>query len=196
MKSLPQAAESVVDIGEDGAIALLDDELIEEAEAARKRVGINVIMRFVSDFHGGGDAFEVDGGGVARRIRLMVVDESAGLVLLIAQEPAGDLKDEVSKITIAGDFRPLAEGLQQPCDLTEVSFVAKAMAVVSKTPVQTFFVDRGHVLLTCDYEREENLSGKVVLVNLRRWIVGVVVSRDPSMRQLDRAPQFLGKIAH
>ena len=43
IKSLSQAAESVVDIGEYRAIALLDNELVEESEAARKRIKINVI---------------------------------------------------------------------------------------------------------------------------------------------------------
>ena len=166
MKSLPQATESVVDIGEYGAISLLDNELVEEAEAARKRVEINVITRFVSHLQGGGDAFEVDGGGVARRVRLMVVDESAGLILLIAEEPVGNLKHEVRKIAITGDFRPLAEGLQQPRDLTKVSFVAKAMAVILKTTAQPFFVDRGHVLLACDREREQHLPRKVILIEL------------------------------
>src|ERR1044072_8279560 len=166
IKSLPQAAQSVVDIGKYRAISLLDDQLIEKAEAARKRVKINVIACFVCDLQRGGNAFEVHGGGVAGSVRLMVVNESAGLVLLIAQEPVGDLKHEVAKIMLTRDFRPLAEGLQQPRDLTEVSFVAKAVAVVLKSPAQTFFVDRGHVLLARDREREQHLTRKVILVQL------------------------------
>src|SRR4029078_5200283 len=105
----------------------------------------------------------------------MVVDESAGLVLLIAEEPVGDFKRQVSKITLARDFRPLAESLQQPGDLPEVSFVAKAMAVVLKTPAQTFFVDRGHVLLAGDGEREQHLTRKVILIRLKRWVFRLVV---------------------
>src|SRR5215213_229441 len=97
----------------------------------------------------------------------MVVDESAGLVLLIAEEPVCDLKDHIGKITIIGDFRPFAESLQQPGDLTEISFVAKAMAVVLKTTAQPFFVDRGHLLLACDREREQHLTRKVILIRLR-----------------------------
>jgi len=47
VNALSQAAECVVDIGEDCAVSLLDDELIKEAKAARKRVEVNVITGFI-----------------------------------------------------------------------------------------------------------------------------------------------------
>ena len=62
---------------------------------------------------------------------------------------------------------PLAEGLQQPGDLAEVSLVAKAMAIVLKTTAQSFFVDLGHVLFDIDSECEQNLSREVVLTSFR-----------------------------
>jgi hypothetical protein len=47
MNALSQAAESVVDIREYCGVSLLDDEAIEKAEAARERVEVNVITRFI-----------------------------------------------------------------------------------------------------------------------------------------------------
>ena len=49
IKSLSQAAEGVVDVGKYRAISLLDDELVEEAEAACKRVQIHAMASFIGD---------------------------------------------------------------------------------------------------------------------------------------------------
>ena len=52
-----------------------------------------------------------------------------------------DLERRVGEMRFAGHLPPLAERLQQPRHLSEVAFVAKAMAVVLKTAAQSFFIE-------------------------------------------------------
>lgn len=69
MKTLTQTAEREVNVGQYSAITFLNDELIEERETARARIIISLIT--IGAFRhrqGGGDAFEVHGGGVAGRV--------------------------------------------------------------------------------------------------------------------------------
>ena len=67
MKTLAQTAESEVEVGEYSSIAFLNDELIQEGKAARKRIAVSLITMSIegaSYRHCGGDTFEIDAGGV------------------------------------------------------------------------------------------------------------------------------------
>ena len=87
VKTLTQTAESEVEVGKYGSISFLDDELIQEGKTVRKRVlistgpvgreqvrkrGLPPLLRERGQatlpdlfyFQGGGDAFEIDAGGV------------------------------------------------------------------------------------------------------------------------------------
>jgi len=66
----------------------------------------------------------------------VIVDESAGLILLIAEQPVSNFKNHVRELLFASDLPPFTERLEQPRDLSEVSLVAKAMAVVLEAAAQ------------------------------------------------------------
>ena len=132
VNTLPQAAEGKVEVGEYGAITLLNDQSIEECEASRKRIGVCFRTFVISDRQSCGYAFEVNCGGVSGRAGLMIVDEATGLVLLISQQPIGNLKNEAGEFFVIRYQPPLGEGLHQPCDLAEVTFVAESMPVILK----------------------------------------------------------------
>ena len=71
VKPLPQTAESEIGVGKDGSISFLNDELIEERKASRKRVAVSLITIAIeasSYRHCGGDAFEINAGGVTGRV--------------------------------------------------------------------------------------------------------------------------------
>ena len=71
MKALPQAAESEVGVGKYGSISFLNDELIEESKAARKRVAVSFITIVIdtrSDMQCSGDAFQINAGCVTGRV--------------------------------------------------------------------------------------------------------------------------------
>src|SRR5688572_9732508 len=125
--SLTQAANCIGRVGKDRSISFLDYELIKKAKATRAGIEIGFTARAAGDIQCGCDAFEIDRGGVAGRAGLMVVDEATGLVLLVTEEPVGNLECHVGEILFARHLPPLTECLQQPRDLSEVAFVAKAM---------------------------------------------------------------------
>ena len=112
VNSLAQAADCIFRVGKDRAISVLDDELIEKAKAARAGIEVSFTARAVCNRQRGCEAFEVDRGGVAGRAGLVVVDEAAGLVLLVTQEPVCDLERHVGEVLLAGHLIPLAERLQ------------------------------------------------------------------------------------
>ena len=72
VKTLTQTAESEVEVGKYGSISFLDDELIEEGEAARERVLIRergqAPLPDLFYLECGSDAFEIDTGGVTGRV--------------------------------------------------------------------------------------------------------------------------------
>src|SRR5689334_8521433 len=99
IKTLPQAAEGELCVRKQRSIAILNDESIKEREAVDERAAVSLVALLIPDLGGdgddGGDAFEINGGRVAGRIGLVVVDESAGLFLLVVEQPVCDFEDEV-----------------------------------------------------------------------------------------------------
>src|SRR5689334_18912909 len=141
VETLPQAAEREVEVWENRLVPVLDDEFIEKGKGVRERTTIGFVARFIAGFGGDGergcDAFEINCGRVAGRVGLMVVDESAGLFLLVTEQPVRDFKDELGERCVVRNVPPLAEGLQQPRDLAEVAFVTEAMTVVTKSALES-----------------------------------------------------------
>src|ERR1043165_2931308 len=150
VKTLPQATESELEIGEKRSITLLDDKTVDKGEGVHERAAIRFVARVVAGFSGhvkrGCDAFQINGGGVAGCVGLVVVDESAGLLLLIAEQPVGDFKDELGEVGLSADVPPVAECLQQPCDLAKVTVVAEAMAVIAEGALESCLIDGGCAL--------------------------------------------------
>src|SRR5204863_1795533 len=169
MDSLAQAADRIVGVGKDRSIALLDDEPVEKAQAARIGIEVGRATPAARDRGRRREAFEIHRGRVAGRAGLMVVDEAASLLLLISEEPVCDLERHVGELRVARHLPPLAEGLQQPRDLPEVALVPEAMPVVLKRAAEPFLIDRRDALLAGDGESEQHLAGKVLLVLLEGW---------------------------
>ena len=159
VQALTEAADRIVRVGEDRSISFLDDELIEKAKAAGAGIKVSFTAVATGYRQSGCDAFEIDRGGVAGRAGLMVVDEASGLVL-VTQKPVRDLERHIGEMRFPGHLPPLAKRQQQPRNLSEVPFIAKAMTIVLKTPEQSLFVDLCHVLLARDGKREQDLAGK------------------------------------
>jgi len=65
VKALPQTADGEVRVGKDGSISFLNDELIEEGEAAREGALISIDLFYLQR---GGNAFEIDASGVTGRV--------------------------------------------------------------------------------------------------------------------------------
>lgn len=72
IKSLPQTAKRKVEVRKYRAIALLNDQPVQEAKAARERIKVRLIARALRNSsryrQGSGDAFEVNSSRVSGRI--------------------------------------------------------------------------------------------------------------------------------
>src|ERR1043166_5584341 len=115
MEALAKAAQGQIRVWQDRSIALLDDEAIEKSKAVVRRVVVGLkasLVFYARHLDDCGNTFEVDGGRVTRCLGLVVVDEGAGLVLLITEEPICDFENEVRERLLLGDVPPFAEGLQ------------------------------------------------------------------------------------
>lgn len=68
-------------------VARLDNQPIKETIAVRDRVEVSTVsLRIINsarEFEGGSHTFKIQGSGIAGRVRLMIVDEAARLLLLI-----------------------------------------------------------------------------------------------------------------
>ena len=139
VKTFAEAAQGEVRVGKQRLISLLNDEPIEERCAFDKCALVDlppVIVETGGDPPCSGQALEIDRGGVAGRVGLMVIDERASLFLLVTQQPVCDFENEIGKVAVSGDVPPAAESLEQPRDLAEMTFVAKAMTVVAEGELQ------------------------------------------------------------
>src|SRR5215207_3331548 len=118
INTLPQTAYTKVGIGKNRLISLLNNQPIEKTKALRKRIDVAMIAIVISasssDRQCRGDAFQIDSGRISWRVRLMIVYESAGLVLLITEEPISNLEQYVGKMVFTGDLPPFTQRLQQP----------------------------------------------------------------------------------
>src|SRR5262249_48187474 len=93
----------------------------------------------------------------------MVVDEGAVFLLLPLEEPVTDFKDQIRKLGLMLQRRPGAEGLHQPRHLSKITQISKPMAIVAERPFQFQSVDLGELGLSRDRQRQQYLSGKIVL---------------------------------
>jgi hypothetical protein len=113
-----QSADRHRRIGNERRVARLDHQAVEEAEAATTGFEITATTRIVSGRGGkasrGGEAFQVERSRVARRVRLVIVQERAGLLLLEVADPVGDLERELSVAPLVRDQPPGLARLRQP----------------------------------------------------------------------------------
>src|SRR6266571_6645397 len=91
LRAAAQAAHGHGGVGKQRAVARLQDQAIEELEAAPARFEITattlVLARRPGERSRRTEAFEVERGRIARRVGLMIVEECAGLVLLEQKNP-------------------------------------------------------------------------------------------------------------
>ena len=106
----------------------------------------------------------------------MIVQERAGLFLLEADDPVGDLESELGKAWIGLDPPPGAAGNWQrfTCfvwdrarDLPEVRTGTKPVPVKAKCPRELYLVDRCQSDLRCRGERQQYLTREVILIGVR-----------------------------
>jgi hypothetical protein len=153
-----ERAEGVSGAGQHRRVARLYDEAVEEAQAALEGTRVRPPPVFVGErrreVRGGGDGFEVDGRHVARRLRLVVADEGAGLLLLIGEQPVNYFKRELGEARVARHAPPAREGLRVPRDLPEAAPVSEAVAVVGEGAFEFLNVNPADVRLRRGGERE------------------------------------------
>src|SRR5438105_14311771 len=134
----PQAADRHGRIGQQRGIARLDDQAIEELKSAPARFKILVAARCVAGARRqsgrGAEALQIEGGGVAWRVGLVIVEERAGFLLLKAKDPVGNGEAEFGEARIGANAPPGEAGLRQPRHLPEPWTGEEAMPVIAKGP--------------------------------------------------------------
>src|SRR5947209_12324189 len=107
----------------------LDGDTVQEAEATQPGIKILLPPRIIAgkfrEVDRGSHAFNIQSCGIARSVSLVMVDETAALLLLPLKQPIADFKDQVRKFGVALDAGPYAEGLHQPCHLAKITQITE-----------------------------------------------------------------------
>src|SRR5580704_5370094 len=117
----------------------------------------------------------------------MIVEKGAGLALLKAQDPIGDLEGELGKAMIARDLPPGAARLCEPRHLAEMRPVVEPVAIITERARELCLVDRRQLRSRRGAERQQHLAWKIVLESVRRQC-GIAVGMHASVH-IDARPQ-------